>query len=161
MALPKNASFRFPVKLARSRQRTVRGRSLCSISGCMVPSSSHTTKGSSGALVNSYTVIHEGGKHAPWFTFERIECSAIVIKRCAPQQAALVMKWEEYERKRAKERMTEGRNQFGSPPVNSPEGSGDARDLLAARADVSRNKVDQAQVLEKHDAEHVEPPPLD
>ena len=68
------------------------------------------------------------------------------------QRAALVMEWAEYERGQAKKRIEVARHRLA--PLNSAGPSGDTRDLLALRAAVSRNKVDQARVLEKHDAKH-------
>lgn len=73
------------------------------------------------------------------------------------QKAAAVMRWEEYEKRQAKERkkLSQGRGQKG--PVISPDvKGGDARDKLAERAGVAQNKIRQAMLVKKHDEKLLE-----
>lgn len=68
------------------------------------------------------------------------------------QRAAVILRWEKYEADQSKVRMLSGKV---DPEVDLPQGRGpQTRDLLAARADVTVNKVRQAQAVKKHDAEH-------
>ena len=70
------------------------------------------------------------------------------------QKAAVVLKWEEQERDDAKKRIEVARHRLAPPDSAEPKPGGDTRQRLAARANVSRYKIEQAQTVKHSDEKH-------